>query len=146
MFKVWEWCRDKQNRSTEGCSKLKRSVDMTSPGKNGLNIRTNHTIHLVQIVGLIILFTLNVQFINCCKRCKCIKGTNQSQAAEKRDKEKGRMLFVIYSYLLVTFHFPLWLFDRYILEKTPRCTCNEYLHAHCSAQCWTTVLIPNKLR
>ena len=31
----------KQNRSTEGCSKLKRSVDMTSPGKNGLNIRTN---------------------------------------------------------------------------------------------------------
>ena len=32
---------DKQNRSTEGCSKLKRSVDMTSLGKNGLNIRTN---------------------------------------------------------------------------------------------------------
>ena len=31
----------KQNRSTEGCSKLKRSVDMTSTGKNGLNIRTN---------------------------------------------------------------------------------------------------------
>ena len=31
----------KQNRSTEGCSKLKRSVDMTSSGKNGLNIRTN---------------------------------------------------------------------------------------------------------
>ena len=30
----------KQNRSTEGCSKLKRSVDMTSSGKNGLNIRT----------------------------------------------------------------------------------------------------------
>ena len=30
-----------QNRSTEGCSKLKRSVDMTSSGKNGLNIRTN---------------------------------------------------------------------------------------------------------
>ena len=29
-----------QNRSTEGCSKLKRSVDMTSSGKNGLNIRT----------------------------------------------------------------------------------------------------------
>ena len=28
----------KQNRSTEGCSKLKRSVDMTSSGKNGLNI------------------------------------------------------------------------------------------------------------
>ena len=25
---------NKQNRSTEGCSKLKRSVDMTSPGKN----------------------------------------------------------------------------------------------------------------
>ena len=31
----------KQNRSTKGCSKLKRSVDMTSSGKNGLNIRTN---------------------------------------------------------------------------------------------------------
>ena len=31
----------KQNRSTEGCSKLKRSVDMTSSGENGLNIRTN---------------------------------------------------------------------------------------------------------
>ena len=31
----------KQNRSTEGCSKLKRSVDKTSSGKNGLNIRTN---------------------------------------------------------------------------------------------------------
>ena len=30
-----------QNRSTEGCSKLKRSVDMTSSGKNGLNIRSN---------------------------------------------------------------------------------------------------------
>ena len=30
----------KQNSSTEGCSKLKRSVDMTSSGKNGLNIRT----------------------------------------------------------------------------------------------------------
>ena len=30
-----------QNRSSEGCSKLKRSVDMTSSGKNGLNIRTN---------------------------------------------------------------------------------------------------------
>ena len=31
----------KQNRSTERCSKLKRSVDMTSSGKNGLNITTN---------------------------------------------------------------------------------------------------------
>ena len=31
----------KQNRSTEGCSKLKKSVDMTSSGKNGLNNRTN---------------------------------------------------------------------------------------------------------
>ena len=31
----------KQNRSTEGCSKLKRSVDITSSGKSGLNIRTN---------------------------------------------------------------------------------------------------------
>ena len=30
-----------QNRSTEGCSKLKRSVEMTSSGKNGLNIETN---------------------------------------------------------------------------------------------------------
>ena len=29
----------KQNRSTEGCLKLERSVDMTSSGKNGLNIR-----------------------------------------------------------------------------------------------------------
>ena len=29
----------KQNRSTEGCSKLKMSVDMTSLGKNGLNIK-----------------------------------------------------------------------------------------------------------
>ena len=35
------WFILKQNRSTEGCSKLKRSVDMTSSGKNGLNIRTN---------------------------------------------------------------------------------------------------------
>ena len=32
---------ERQNRSTEGCSKRKRSVDMTSSGKNGLNIRTN---------------------------------------------------------------------------------------------------------
>ena len=31
----------KQNRSTEGSSKLKRSVDMTSSWKNGLNITTN---------------------------------------------------------------------------------------------------------
>ena len=31
----------KQNRSTEGCPKLKRSVDMKCSGKNGLNIRTN---------------------------------------------------------------------------------------------------------
>ena len=31
----------RQNRSTEGCSQLKKSVDMTSSGKNGLNIRTN---------------------------------------------------------------------------------------------------------
>ena len=35
----------KQNRSTEGCSKLKRSVDMTSSGKNGLNIRTKCKYH-----------------------------------------------------------------------------------------------------
>ena len=32
---------EEQNRSTEGCSRLKRSVDMTSSGKNGLNIRTH---------------------------------------------------------------------------------------------------------
>ena len=31
-----------QNRSTEGCSKLKRSVDMTSSGKNGLNMLDSH--------------------------------------------------------------------------------------------------------
>ena len=31
----------KKNKSTEGCSKLKRSIYMTSSGKNGLNIRTN---------------------------------------------------------------------------------------------------------
>ena len=37
---LWQFSL-KQNRSTEGCSKLKRSVDMTSSGKNGLNIRTN---------------------------------------------------------------------------------------------------------
>ena len=38
----WAWYFVyKQNRSTDGCSKLKRSVDMTSSGKNGLNIRTN---------------------------------------------------------------------------------------------------------
>ena len=30
-----------QNRSNEGCSKLKSSVDITSSGKNGLNIRAN---------------------------------------------------------------------------------------------------------
>ena len=30
-----------QTRSTAGCSKLKRSVDMTCSGKNGLNISTN---------------------------------------------------------------------------------------------------------
>ena len=31
----------KQNRSTEGCSKLKRSIDMPSSRMNSLNIRTN---------------------------------------------------------------------------------------------------------
>ena len=31
----------RQNRSTEGCSKLRRSVDLTSSRKNGLNIRAN---------------------------------------------------------------------------------------------------------
>ena len=30
-----------KNRSTNGCSKLRRSVDMRSSWKNGLNIRTN---------------------------------------------------------------------------------------------------------
>ena len=42
---IWDihvtWRLYKQNWSTEGCSNLKRSVDMTSKGKNGLNIRTN---------------------------------------------------------------------------------------------------------
>ena len=47
---IFVWCKtfdrknnrfERQNRSTQGCSKLKRSVDMTSSGKNGLNIRTN---------------------------------------------------------------------------------------------------------
>ena len=33
----------RQNRSTEGCSKLKGFVDMTISGKNGLNIRTNES-------------------------------------------------------------------------------------------------------
>ena len=32
---------EQQNRTKEGCSKLKRSVDITSSGKNGLNMRTN---------------------------------------------------------------------------------------------------------
>ena len=32
---------ERQNRSTEGSLKLKRSVDMTSSGKNGLNVRTD---------------------------------------------------------------------------------------------------------
>ena len=36
-----ETCDKWQNKSTEGCSRHKRSVDMTSSGKNGLNIRTN---------------------------------------------------------------------------------------------------------
>ena len=31
----------KQKRSTDGCWKLKKSVDMTSSGMNGLNMRTN---------------------------------------------------------------------------------------------------------
>ena len=39
--KGWWNKPSKQTRSTEGCSKLKRCVDMTSSGKNGLNIRTN---------------------------------------------------------------------------------------------------------
>ena len=37
----WTCVGVKQNRSSEGCWKLKRSVDTTSSGKNGLNIRTN---------------------------------------------------------------------------------------------------------
>ena len=32
---------NRQNRSTEGFSKIERSVDMTRSGTNGLNIRTN---------------------------------------------------------------------------------------------------------
>ena len=40
-FHSFDNYKTKQNRSTEGCSKLKRSVDMTSSGKNGLNIRKN---------------------------------------------------------------------------------------------------------
>ena len=36
MYEILE-----QNRSTKGWLKLKRSVDMASSGKNGLNIRTN---------------------------------------------------------------------------------------------------------
>ena len=39
MGKHFSFC--KQNRSTEGCLKLKRSVDMTISGKYGLDIRTN---------------------------------------------------------------------------------------------------------
>ena len=41
LWKALCTIRMKQNRSTKGCSRLKRSVDMTSSGKNGLNIRTN---------------------------------------------------------------------------------------------------------
>ena len=41
MYYHMSICIHKQNRSIEGCSKLKRSVDMTGSGKNGLNIRTN---------------------------------------------------------------------------------------------------------
>ena len=37
----WQTKLSEENRSTEGCSMIKRSVDMTSSGKNGLNIRTN---------------------------------------------------------------------------------------------------------
>ena len=41
-IKVWNVTNfKKQNRSTEGCSKLKRSVDMTSSGKNGLKITSS---------------------------------------------------------------------------------------------------------
>ena len=39
--KLKEKRHQKQNRSTQGCSKLKRSVDMTSSRKNGFNIRKN---------------------------------------------------------------------------------------------------------
>ena len=54
----------KQNRSTEGCSKLKRSVDMTSSGKNGLNIRTNASPKWDRSHGLLLTFsgTLNALF------------------------------------------------------------------------------------
>ena len=40
-FNQYPSAKNKQYRSTEGCSKLKRSVDMTSSGKNGLSVRTN---------------------------------------------------------------------------------------------------------
>ena len=40
-FEIKHIVSSKQTRSTDGCSRLKRSVDMTSSGKNGLNIRTN---------------------------------------------------------------------------------------------------------
>ena len=41
----------KEQNSTEGCSKLKSSVDMTSSGKNGLNIRTNASPRQDQMSG-----------------------------------------------------------------------------------------------
>ena len=84
----------KQNRSTEGCSKLKRSVDMTSSGKNGLNIRTNaspkwdrtrcpecnqdrwvqqrldHSSTVVRIPHYILFFLICL-FVTCLNRQKC---------------------------------------------------------------------------
>ena len=41
VYQKHKHLNEAQNRSTEGWSRLKRSVDITSSGKNGLNIRTN---------------------------------------------------------------------------------------------------------
>ena len=41
LHKILKYAYLKQNRSTEVCPKLKRTVDMTSSGMNGLIIRTN---------------------------------------------------------------------------------------------------------
>ena len=40
LLTIFEAFGTKQNRTTEGCSKLKSSVNMTSSGKKGLDIRT----------------------------------------------------------------------------------------------------------
>ena len=38
MIRTCIWT--KENKSTEGCPKLKRSVDMTSSGMNSLNVKS----------------------------------------------------------------------------------------------------------